>query len=34
MIESLLTLIGLLLLGVCIGVGVIVAILYISWEKD
>lgn len=32
--ESLLTLIALLLLGACIGVGAIIAILYISWDKD
>jgi len=34
MMESLLTLIFLLLLGACIGVGAIIAILYISWDKN
>jgi len=34
MIESILTLFTLLMLGVCIGVGVIIAILYCSWDKD
>jgi len=32
--ESLLTMIFLILLGACIGIGAIVAILYISWDKD
>jgi len=34
MIESILTLFALLFLGACIGVGAIIAILYISWDKD
>lgn len=34
MIESLLTLIALLLSGAVIGVGIVVAILYMSWDKD
>ena len=34
MISSILTLFALLMLGVCIGVGVIIAILYMSWDKD
>ena len=32
--ESLLTMIFLILLGACIGIGAIIAILYISWDKD
>jgi len=32
--ESLLTIIVLLGIGVCIGVIVIGAVLYISWDKD
>ena len=34
MIESILTLFALLFTGACIGVGVIVAVLYISLDKD
>lgn len=34
MIESILTLFALLMLGFCIGVGVIIAVIYCSWEKD
>jgi len=34
MVESILTLFALLMLGVCIGVGVIVAVIYSSWDKD
>jgi hypothetical protein len=34
MIESILTIISLLLIGACVGIGVIVAILYFSWDKD
>ena len=34
MIESILTLFALLFTGACIGVGVIVAVLYMSIEKD
>tara|TARA_R110000822_G_scaffold48415_1_gene127487 strand:- start:468 stop:578 length:111 start_codon:yes stop_codon:yes gene_type:complete len=34
MIENILTLIVVLLLGVCIGVSVLVAVFYIGWEKD
>jgi hypothetical protein len=34
MIESILILFALLFTGACIGVGVIIAILYISWDKD
>ena len=32
--ESFLTLVCLLMLGVCIGVGVIIAVLYCSWDKE
>jgi hypothetical protein len=32
--ESLLTIIVLLGIGACIGIGAIIAILYISWDKD
>jgi hypothetical protein len=32
--ESLLTLIVLLLIGAFVGVGILVAILYMSWDKD
>jgi hypothetical protein len=34
MMESLLTLIVLLLIGAFVGVGILVAILYMSWDKD
>jgi hypothetical protein len=34
MIESILTIISLLLIGACVGVGVIIAILYFSMDKD
>jgi hypothetical protein len=34
MIESILTIIVLLLVGACIGVGVIIAVLWFSVEKD
>ena len=34
MMENILTIIVLLGLGACIGVGVLVAVLYISWDKD
>jgi len=34
MMESLLTLISLLLIGAFVGVGILVAILYMSWDKD
>ena len=34
MIESILTLFALLMLGACIGVGVIIAVIYCSWDKD
>lgn len=34
MIESILTLFCLLMLGVCIGIAVIVGVLYMSWDKD
>ena len=34
MIESILTLFALLFTGACIGVGVIVAVLYMSLDKD
>jgi hypothetical protein len=34
MIESILTLFALLLMGACIGVGVIIAVLWFSMDKD
>jgi flagellar basal body-associated protein FliL len=34
MMESILTIIVLLLVGACIGVGVIIAVLWFSVEKD
>jgi len=34
MIESILTIIALLLVGACVGVGVIIAILYFSMDND
>ena len=34
MIENVLTLIVLLGMGACIGVGILVAVIYLSWEKD
>ena len=34
MMESILTIIVLLLVGACIGVGVIIAVLWFSMEKD
>jgi hypothetical protein len=34
MIESILTLFALLMLGACIGVGILVAVIYMSWDKD
>jgi len=32
--DSLLTLIALLLIGAFVAVGILVAILYMSWDKD
>jgi hypothetical protein len=32
--ENILTIIVLLGLGVCIGVGVLAAVFYLSWDKD
>jgi hypothetical protein len=34
MIESILTIIALLLIGACVGIGIIIAIVYFSWDKD
>jgi hypothetical protein len=34
MIESILTIIVLLMVGACVGVGVLIAILWFSVEKD
>jgi len=34
MIESILTLFALLMLGVCIGVAIIIGVLYMSLDKD
>jgi hypothetical protein len=34
MIESILTLFALLMLGACIGVAIIIGVLYMSWDKD
>jgi hypothetical protein len=34
MIQSIFTLFALLMLGACIGVAVIIAVLYCSWDKD
>jgi len=34
MIESILTIIALLMIGACVGVGVIIAVLWFSVEKD
>lgn len=34
MIDGILTLVALLLLGVCIGIGIIFAIIYTSLDKD
>jgi hypothetical protein len=34
MIESILTIISLLLIGACVGIGVIIAILYFNMDKD
>jgi hypothetical protein len=32
--ENLLTIIAVLLIGAFVGVGILVAILYMSWDKD
>jgi hypothetical protein len=34
MIENILTLFALLLMGACIGVGIIIAVLWFSMDKD
>ena len=34
MMESILTIISLLMIGACVGVGVIIAVLWFSMDKD
>jgi hypothetical protein len=34
MIESILTLFGLLLIGACLGVGILIGIIYFNVDKD
>jgi len=34
MLENILTIIVVLGIGVCIGIGVLAAVFYISWDKD